>query len=157
PSATDIFVQVTANGPLRRVNIGGGLGSALTRYYNTLTGVFAPIAYWPCEEDPSTTQVQAGIQGGQNMAITTGTPTWKTVSNFNGSAPIGVLNNSTWDGLTGSFGSSGDDIFNVAGTYQWQASTTTVNAKVWAGSGGGGWGGGAANGFAGAGGGEFAQ
>ncbi len=157
PTATDIYVKITATGPLRRVNQGGGKGSALTRYYSLLSGVYAPIAYFPAEEDPDTDVVGAGIDGGTNMTITTGTPVWKAVSSFNGSAPIGVLNNSTWDGLTGSFGSSGDDVFLVPGTYQWQASTATVNAKVWGASGGGGWGGGGANGFAAGGGGEFAQ
>src|SRR5258708_3167084 len=156
-SATDIYVKITATGPLRRVNQGGGKGSALTRYYSLLSGVNAPIAYFPAEEDPDTDVVGAGIDGGTNMTITTGTPVWKAVSSFNGSAPIGVLNNSTWDGLTGSFGSSGDDVFLVPGTYQWQASTATVNAKVWGASGGGGWGGGGANGFAAGGGGEFAK
>jgi hypothetical protein len=156
-TGTDIYVQITANGPLRRLNQGGGVGSALTRYYNTLTGSQAPIAYWPCEEDPDTDVIGAGITGGTTMAITTGTPTWKANNSFNGSGPIGVLNNSTWDGLTGSFGASGDDVFIAPGTFPWIASTTTVNAKVWAAGGGGGWGSGAANGFAGAGGGEFAQ
>lgn len=137
PTGNDIFVQINPSGPLRRINQGGGVGSALTRYYATLTGSQAPIAYWPCEEDPDTDQVQAGISGGQNMAITTGTPTWKAVKSFNGSAPIGVLNNSTWDGLTGSFSASGDDIFTAPGTHQWQATTSTVNAKCWAAGGGG--------------------
>jgi hypothetical protein len=138
-TGADIYVQLTAAGPLRRVNQGGGQGSALTRYYGLLTGAAAPIAYWPCEEDPATNIIGAGIDGGTNMTITTGTPTWKAISSFNGSAPIGVINNSTWDGLTGSFGSSGDDVFTVAGTYQWVASTTSVDAIAVAGGGGGGY------------------
>ena len=157
PSAADIYVPVTASGPLRQVNQGGGQGSALTRYYAALAGVYAPVAYWALEEDPSTTIIGAGVDGGTNMTVTAGTPAWKAISAFNGSGPIAVLNGSTWDGLTGSFGSSGDDVFGVPGTYQWQASTSVVNARVKGGSGGGGWGSGGANGFAGAGGGEFAQ
>jgi hypothetical protein len=155
-SGKDIYVDVTANGPLRRIRAGGGQGSALTRYYNQLTGLFTPIAYWPCEEDPDTSLVGAGIDGGTDMTVTTGTPTWKAVSDFNGSGPIGVLNNSTWDGLTGQFGTSGDDVYTAPGTYTWVATTTSVNAQVW-GGGGAGDGSQTTAGKGGGGGGEFAQ
>ncbi len=156
PTGTDIYVRVTARGPLRRINAGGGMGSALTRYYQALTGSLAPVAYWPCEEDPSNTGIiGTGASSGQNMTVIAGAPSWKAISDFSGSAPIGVLNNSTWDGLTGSFGTSGDDLFLIPGAHQWVASTTTVNAKVRGGGGGG------QNGFGkggnGAGGGELAQ
>jgi hypothetical protein len=156
PTGTDVYVQVTAHGPLRRINAGGGMGSALTRYYQSLTGALAPAAYWPCEEDPGNTGIiGTGMSGGLNMTVLTGTPSWKAISDFNGSAPIAVLNNSTWDGLTGSFGTSGDDLFLIPGAHPWVASTTTVNCKV-KGAGGGG-----QNGFGkggnGPGGGEFAQ
>ena len=151
-SGNDVFVQVTANGPLRRIRKGGGKGSALTRYYASLTGGLAPIAYWPGEEDPDTTIIGAGIDGGTNMAVTSGTPKWKTGS-FNGSAPVGVLNGSTWDGLTGSFGSSGDDIFSTPGTYTWTSPVTgNITVRVW-GPGDKG----IANGFNGGAGGEFAS
>ncbi len=132
----DVYVQITASGPLRKIRQGGGKGSALTRYYASLAGSFAPIAYWPCEEDPFTTLIGPGTQGGTSMTVTAGTPTWKAISNFNGSGPIGVINGSTWDGLTGSFGSSGDDVFTTPGTYTWTASTSTVDARCWGGGGG---------------------
>src|SRR6266487_3369236 len=112
-SGNDIFVDITAHGPLRRLREHGGKGSALARYYASLTGGYAPIAYWPCEEDPDTTEVQAGLSGGFSMVVTTGTPRWKAISDFNGSHPIGILNNSTWDGTTGSFGASGYDLYIV--------------------------------------------
>ena len=159
-SAEDVYVHATATGPLRRIRHNGGRGSALTRYYAQLTGLNAPIAYWPCEEDPDAAIAGAGIDGGTDMAITSGTPKWKAISDFNGSHPIGVLNKSTWDGLTGAFGSSGDDIYTTPGTYTWIASTTTVDARVW-GAGGGGTRGsapvGGATGGNGGGGGEFAR
>ena len=153
-SGNDVYVQIQASGPLRRIRAHGGKGSALTRYYQTLTGSFAPIAYWPCEEDPDTSIIGAGIDGGTTMNVTTGTPKWKAISDFNGSAPIGVVNKSTWDGLTGSFGTSGDDIFDAGGTYTWVASTTSTDARVWGPAGGGENGTGQA---AGGGGGEFAR
>jgi hypothetical protein len=151
-SGTDVYVTINASGPLRRINQGGGKGSALARYYATLTGTLAPIAYWPCEDDPFTTTIGAGVEGGQDMVIT-GTPAFKAISDFNGSAPIAVLNNSTWDGFTGSFATSGDDVFGTVGTYYWVAATTTVDCRVWAP------GAGADNGFHGVGGGagEFAR
>jgi hypothetical protein len=155
-SGRDIYVSITASGPLRQVRQFGGKGSALARYYASLTGSFAPIAYWPCEEDSFSTLIGPGVDGGQVMTVTTGAPVWNAKSDFNGSAPIGVLNNSTWDGLTGSFGTSGDDVYLVPGTYQWVASTATVDARSW----GGGGGGNLSNGTLGAGaggGGEFAK
>lgn len=135
-SGNDVYVQVTAHGPLRRALGGAGQGSALTRYYSRLTGAYAPVAYWPCEEDPSSGSIGDEL-GGNPMTVITGKPAWKAIASFNGSAPVAVLNNSTWDGLTGSFGTSGDDIFVVPGTHVWVASTPTVNAKVWGAGGGG--------------------
>lgn len=152
-SGHDVYVNLTASGVLRQLNKGGGQGSALARYYAGLSGANAPVAYWPCEEDVETNVIGSGVQGGTQMAITVGKPTWKAVSNFNGSAPLGVLNGSTWDGQTGSFGSSGNDVFNTPGTFQWVATTSTVVATV-VGAGGGG-----DNGFnqCAGGGGELAQ
>lgn len=155
-SGRDVYVQITASGPGRVDSQGGGVGSPLTRYYNQLTGAYAPVAYWPCEEDKDATILGAGIDGGTDMTVTAGTPLWKHRHSFNGSAPMAVINQSTWDGLTGSFGSGGNDVFSAAGTYTWVASTTSVDCKVW-GAGGGGAGGGSRNGSAGAGGGEFAE
>src|SRR5260370_18104279 len=47
PSGTDVFVQVTASGPLRRINLAGGQGSALTRYSPSLPGQYAAAAHGP--------------------------------------------------------------------------------------------------------------
>src|SRR5712691_1495123 len=129
PTGVDVYVHLVAAGPLRKLRQGGGKGSALTRYYSALTGSFAPVAYWPCEEDPDATIIGSNLQGGTNMAVTSGTPTWKAISKFNGSGPVAVLNKSTWDGLTGSFSNSGDDIYSTPGSFTWVASTSTVNAK----------------------------
>lgn len=125
-SGNDVYVPITANGPFRYIDQGGGIGSALQRYYLSLTGSYAPIAYWPCEEDPNTNQIGAGIDGGTVMSIT-GTPHYNAKKDFLGSAPVPIVNKSTWTGLTGSFGSSGDDIYNTPGTYHWVASASTVN------------------------------
>jgi hypothetical protein len=136
PSESDVYAKVVASGPLRRLRAGGGEGSALQRYYAALKGSYAPIAYWPCEEDPNTGLIGAGVQAGANMSIISGAPKFKAVSDFNGSAPIGVLNRSIWTGITSSFGTSGDDIYSVPGIYTFIASTTSVNAKVISGAGG---------------------
>ena len=101
----DVFCQITASGPFRQLNQGGGKGSALTRYYGTLTGQQAPIAYWPCEEGllssamgaglSSSTLITGVLSGGSAMTVTQGKPTWKAIV-FNGSAPVPVINRSTW-------------------------------------------------------------
>lgn len=158
-SGRDVYVQITATGPYRHLVATGGMGSALQRYYGSLTGGYAPIVYWPIEDDRDT----GGLMGtalinGAEMNITAGSPKFKAVSNFNGSAPIAVINNSTWDGLTGSFGGgTGNDVFSIPGTHTWTASTTTVDCRVW-GAGGGGEKGQEHTGGGGAGGGgEFAE
>ncbi len=153
-SNTDVYVQITASGPLRQLRQGGGKGSALTRYYTQLSGLQAPVAYWPCEEDPDSSLLGAGIDGGTDMSVTAGTPLFKAISDFNGSAPVAVVNRSTWDGLTGSVFFSGDDLFTTPGTYTWVSPVTSVDAKV---VGGGGGGTGTANDGGGGGGGEFAE
>jgi hypothetical protein len=158
----DIYVQLSLGGPLRRIRSGGGKGSALARYYASLSGSYAPVAYWQCEEDPFTTILGPAVAGGTSMTVTTGKPTWKAISDFNGSAPIGVINNSTWDGLTGSAAWTGDDIYTTPGTYGWicPPGITAVNCKTWGPAGNGyqantGISGGPGGG--GGGGGEFAQ
>jgi len=156
-SGHDQYIQITAAGPLRRIATGGGEGSALQRYYAQLTGLYAPVAYWPCEEESGSGVIGTGVQGGSNMTVVSGTPTFKAVSNFNGSSPIGVINRSIWTGITSAFGSSGDDLFLAAGTYSWIASTTTVNCKCIGGGGGGTKGSEGNGGGTGGGGGEFAQ
>jgi hypothetical protein len=61
-------------------------------------------------------------------------PIFKANNNFNGAIAIALPNKTTWDGVTGQFGSSGDDIFTQSGT--WIASTTTVEVAVFGGGGG---------------------
>src|SRR5262249_24089204 len=114
-------------------------------------------AYWPCEEDPDTSIIGAGIDGGTTMSVSVGTPKWKAISDFNGSAPIGVINKSTWDGLTGSLNTSGNDVYSAPGNYQWIAPAATAsvtcigpggpggNGLIVNGAGGGGGGGEQAN------------
>jgi hypothetical protein len=159
-SQNDVYVSIEASGPLRRARSGGGKGSALTRYYSLLKGVYAPISYWPCEEDPNTNIVGAGIDGGTSMTVTFGTPTWKAVSNFNGSAPIGVIDGSTWDGLTGaSSNGSGDDLYTSPGTSSWLCppGLATVDVRCIGGGGGGASGNGTSACGGGGGGAEFAE
>lgn len=154
-SQRDVYVNITASGPVRQTNQGGGKGSALARYYSLLQPPYNPIAYWPCEDDFGTNEIGPGIDGGQAMTITTGTPNWGSASQFNGSAPLGQLNKSTWVGTTGSTDQgSGDDIFLVPGTYYWQAPPGITDPTAQAvGGGGGGFG----SDGGGGGGGEYAS
>lgn len=105
-TGTDVYVQVTANGPVRQLGQGGGEGSAMDRYFATLSGSLYPVAYWPCEEDTGSNQIGAGLLTGQNMTIVSGTPRWRANGSFNGSSPMGLMNRSVWHGQTGSTGSA---------------------------------------------------
>ena len=153
-SGHDVYVSLTASGPLRRITTGGGKGSALARYYAALTGDFAPIAYWPVEEGTTAGLCGCGVIDGVDMIVTGGPPVWKAVSDFNGSQPIGIINKSTWTGISGALAATGDDVYDAPGTYQWVASTTSVDAIAFGAGGGGGASAGAGGG---GGGGEYAE
>jgi hypothetical protein len=98
PTGTDVTVQLTAAGVLRRMTQGGSkpLNSAIRRAYLRLTGSIAPVAYWPCEDGSQSTQLASGL-GGPAMQIA-GAPSLAADSAFLCSLPIPTLNGSTWTG-----------------------------------------------------------
>jgi hypothetical protein len=57
PSATDIYVDVTASGIWRRLQQGTAatVGSPVYRYYSTLPTASQPVVYWPCEDGSTAT------------------------------------------------------------------------------------------------------
>ena len=135
-SGRDVFVPVVAAGILRRYAQGASLGSPLRRFYTLKTDATAPIAYWPCEEQVDATQFANLISPGNSMTFT-GTPGLASDSAFGGSDPVPLISLSTWTGLTGSFSTSGDDIFTAPGAHPWVAPTATADVRGW-GSGAGG-------------------
>jgi hypothetical protein len=98
PSGTNVTVQLTAAGVLRRMSQGTSkpLNSAMNRAYVRLGGSIAPVAYWPCEDGTQATQLASGL-GGPAMQIA-GAPSLASDSAFLCSLPIPTLNNSIWTG-----------------------------------------------------------
>jgi hypothetical protein len=136
-SGEDVYVPVVAAGILRRFAQGASIGSALRRFYTLKNDATTPVSYWPCEEQAAATQFANVVSPGDDMVFT-GTPGIASDSSFLGSDPIPLISKSTWTGNTGSFSSSGDDIFTTPGIHLWTAPFTgTVNAKTWGAGGGG--------------------
>src|SRR6266568_1062288 len=98
----DVFTQITVAGIIRRLTQSGAatLGTALTRYYQNLTGAAAPAGFWPADDGTSATRLASAVQGVQPMTIS-GVPTLANASPFPGSAAIPVLNGSSWNGVIG--------------------------------------------------------
>jgi len=155
-SGEDVYVPVVAAGILRRFAQGASIGSALRRFYTLKNDATTPVSYWPCEEQAAATQFANVVSPGDDMVFT-GTPGIASDSSFLGSDPIPLISKSTWTGNTGSFSTSGDDVFTTPGTHQWVAPFTgTADARAWA-AGGGGEVLQAGAGGSGGGGGEFAE
>ncbi len=83
PSGRDVYVTTQANGLLRRLQQNTPpLQSAYTRGWRTKTGIYAPLAYWPCEDFDGSTQLASGLATGTPMAIQGKTPTLAANSDF---------------------------------------------------------------------------
>ena len=105
-SRDEIWTPVSAAGVLRRINQNNSaLDSPMKRGYMQLDT--PPIAYWPAEDGANSTQIAAAI-GGQPMKVN-GTATFASNSDFLCSAPIPVLNASSWSATVPQY-SGGTDI-----------------------------------------------
>lgn len=143
-SGSDVYVQITCGGILRRYIQGNNLGSALRRFYMLKTDVTAPVSYWPCEEGTTAQQLGNLITPGDDITWT-GAPSLASNSDFEGSDPLPLVSMSAWTGVTGLFSSSGPVTYATPGTYLWTCpggvtSLSTVECLA-AGGGGanGGW------------------
>lgn len=139
PTGSDVSVNIAAAGVLRRYQQGAKIGSPLRRYITRLTGVNAPLAYWPCEDASGSTQFASALSS--NSALTfTGTPSIASNSSFTGSDPLPTLNSSVWTGVASGFVAPGTDTYATPGTYLWTcyAGLTSVNVHCWGAGGGGG-------------------
>jgi hypothetical protein len=95
PTGTDVQATVSGSGVLRRLAQGNSpVNSAMYRYWTKLAGSAAPVAYWPCEDGPGSTQIASGI-GGRALMIA-GSPNLAADNSFACSAPLPQLNGSTW-------------------------------------------------------------
>lgn len=106
-SGKDVTVSITASGMLRRLRQGTQtLRSPLSRFYTiaafSLQFPFSapapPVAYWPCEDAQSATQIASGLSGGTPMTVSVA-PAFAQNTDFPGSAALPVLiAGSIWTG-----------------------------------------------------------
>jgi hypothetical protein len=106
-TGNDIYVQITASGIWRRLSrASANIGSAYTRYNNTLNGL---AGYWPMEDGSGSLDFSPGVLGGSVMAFTSGTPNLAATAAFPGSNAIPALNGAV---LTGPISTSGSHTIN---------------------------------------------
>lgn len=95
-SGRDVYEQVNAAGPLRRLVQGNApLRSPMFRAYTRGVTSSLVTAYWPCEDAVNSTSIASGLSGGVPMALG-GSPTFSANTSFACSAPLPTLNKSTW-------------------------------------------------------------
>lgn len=113
-SQSDVYVNVQGNGLLRRLSQQTiPLQSALRRAWSRLTGIYAPVAYWPCEDGngpmgdstaqilAQPTQIASGLAAGKPMTLggtTTTQTTFASDGSFTCSDSIPVVGTQTWTG-----------------------------------------------------------
>jgi hypothetical protein len=117
-SQRDVYTTVQANGLLRRLSQNTvPLQSALRRAWSKMTGTFAPVAYWPCEDGnapagttgPVTaqpTQIASGLPSGKPMGFagSVTTPTsFASDSGFICSDSLPVPGTQSWYGPVPSY------------------------------------------------------
>ena len=163
PSATDIYVDVTASGIWRRTQQGAAstVGSPVYRYYSTLPSASQPVDWWPCEDGGNATSFASGLSGGGAMTWT-GTPGLGADStSFTGANALAQLNGSAWTGAPGSSGLvASPATYGTAGADSWLCPgdvTSLTSAEVWGSGSGGGTAAGVNLGGTGGGGGEYAK
>lgn len=95
-SGRDVYEQINAAGPLRRLAQGNApLRSPMFRAVTSGFTSSLVTAYWPCEDGVSSTSIASGLPGGPAMAIN-GAPTFAANTSFACSAPLPTVNGSVW-------------------------------------------------------------
>lgn len=113
-TGSDVYVDVTAAGILRRLSQGAtpiksAMYRGLTRWdhvplYSTRGGTgtastsYGLVAYYPAEDAPGSTSIASAITGAQPLKVVSGTPSWAASTEFACSAPLPTLANSDWRG-----------------------------------------------------------
>src|SRR5258707_1256422 len=100
PSGSEVYVSVTANGLLRRLNQGNRpVVSAMRRYWTKVGSPNIPVAYWACEDAASATSLASGLPGGFPMTFAQGKPAMAAASPFACSGPLPTMSGARIGGL----------------------------------------------------------
>lgn len=106
-TGTDVWVPIEASGILRRLKQGATtLNSVLYRAITTITGVYTPIAYWPCEDGEDSTYIASGV-GASPMEIT-GTPNLASTDSFQASQSLPDMNDASFRGVVPAYTDTGE-------------------------------------------------
>lgn len=113
-SGTDVYVPIQAAGQLRRLQQGTQLlGSAMFRGYAlSEAGSLTAVAYWPCEDGATATQISGGLPGTPPMSIL-GSPNLASDGSFVCSLPLPVLNGSVLSGVVPSYAGGSSNILRL--------------------------------------------
>jgi hypothetical protein len=106
-TAADATVELSASGTLRRLKQGDAPAlSAMRRSLPTLSNL---VAYWPCEDDKSSTSIAPGIDAHGPMAVA-GRPAfaeYDTAKTFPASGDLPLVGDSTWVGAVPTYSATG--------------------------------------------------
>lgn len=102
PTGTDVWVDVTVSGILRRLT--QGPAPAHSPMYVALSDPFSPNlrAYWPCEDASTATSVSSPLPAGNTMTVA-GSPSLAGYSGFAGTDPVVLLQASSMAGTVGTY------------------------------------------------------
>lgn len=102
-TGTDVWVELEAAGPLRRLGQGNSpVSSALYTAMAENTGSNPPIVYWPCEDSVGSTSIASAVSAGSPMTIA-GTPTLASFSSFACSKPLPLMAHASFTGTVPSY------------------------------------------------------
>lgn len=105
-SGLDVFVPIEASGIKRRLGQGTApVNSAMFTQIMSLEGAATPVAYWPCEDGSSATQLAPAI--GTYPMFVRGTTKFADFDEFACSQPIPTLNVGTWQGKVPTYTATG--------------------------------------------------
>lgn len=141
-SQSDVYCLVTVGGVLRRYIQAAPIGSTLAQYYESLSDITTPYAYWPCEDGSSSSEIASGLATVAAMTFT-GAPQFSSDTSFGGSDPLPVISGSTWHGTTAAAANppgTGTILQKFPGTYHFTAppGVTQITGVTSIGGGGGG-------------------
>lgn len=106
-TGNDAYVNITASGPFRRLIQGASTASIMKQTLLSLTGIYAPVALWPCEDTGGTTLASA-VPGVGAITFTGAVPNLGVAQPLGAATlPLPSLNGSKWHGVIPSYTGNG--------------------------------------------------